>query len=434
MPPYNYSDLLTQRILILTMQSSLHADVPSIISGDTVVYLDPQEKLWPRQPGAKFNLSMLQKTDLLATLNDIEGFNSSTTNYPKTLFRFPLRTQPSDLSENKYSVDDLIKLIDALRDEAKFLLLFLRSVHTVEVYSIDSSSSRQKLHLRVQVAPTDQVELSQQRSSFKSELKAKHSLKKYNITPCISRVAQFSILFTDIMSEQATQSTSWLVANQVGSSDTVILAAARKQCCFPWVGVAMEMDKKSCQHASSESSNGRIFCFLPMPVETSSNLPVHVNGTFGLNDDRRTIKWPGGERRNDPSALWNQMLVTHCLPSCYNLLLRSAVRDYHIVPELFYHAWPCKTRLQFSPWKLVVDPLLKLVFEWKCLWSQQRNKWVSIGRNVVIYDDDDLPEVVKRVLTACGKSVCEVPEHVFSAVNRLVPCISPTVVRNSLRE
>ena len=60
--------------------------------------------------------------------------------------------------------------------------------------------------------------------------------------------------------------------------------------------------------------NGRIFCFLPMPIETASNLPVHVNGTFGLNDDRRNLKWPGVERRNDSTADWNKLLVSRSYP------------------------------------------------------------------------------------------------------------------------
>ena len=407
-----------------------HVDLPCIVSGDTIAYLDPQEKVWYRQSGERYLLSELQGTDSLATLDGFEGFTSLTTNYSKTLFRFPLRTEKSDLSDCTYTASSLIKLIDVLRDEAKFLLLFLRSVHTVEVYNIASSGSKHELHLQVQVAPEFQAELYQQRATLKSELKAKHSIRKYKITPCISRVAYFAVNIKDVKNKKSMKTVPWLVASQVGSSNKEVLDAARKQCCFPWVGVAMETDSK----LPSDFLSGRIFCFLPMPVETSSELSVHVNGTFGLNDDRRTIKWPGGERRNDPTAQWNQMLLTDCLPSCYNLLIHTAVEKKYVTPELFYQAWPSIDRLRYSNWNLITQPLFEILFKWKCLWSQKCKKWVGLNQDVVIIDgDDDPPDVVKTVLTACGLKVCDIPKHVSKAISHLVQHVSPNLVRKSLK-
>ena len=414
----------------------MYADVPSIISGDTVAYLDPQERVWPGQSGMSFSLSELQDTNALASLEGIEGFSSSTTNYPKTLFRFPLRSKPSpDLSLSTYTADSLIKLVGALRDEAKFLLLFLRSIHTVEVYSISSNSSKPHvLHLQVQIAPECRDALSKKRTSFLSELKDKHTLSKYNISPSISFVSKFAINITDIESKQTMKSISWLVASQVGSSKKDILDAAKTQHCFPWVGVAMELHELQ----GTPSGPGRLFCFLPMPAETASKLPVHVNGTFGLNDDRRTIKWPGGERRNDPTAWWNRKLVTDCLPSCYNLLLKTAVENRLITPKLFYHNWPCMARLLGTDWRLLVEPLFQLVFQWECLWAQEWNKWVKISQNVVLCGTNtNVPDVIKRVLKACALQLCEVPEHVYNAVNtrqsHVIKQMSPSLVCHSLR-
>ena len=75
----------------------------------------------------------------------------------------------------------------------------------------------------------------------------------------------------------------------MGSADSFVQEAAARQCTFPWVGAALEL--------GGSSTKGHIFCFLP--VERSAGLPVHVNDTFGLNKDRRTLKWPGIERKND---------------------------------------------------------------------------------------------------------------------------------------
>ena len=379
-----------------------------------------------------FSLSELQGTGALAPLEGIEDFSFLLTNYSKTLFRFPLRKKPSGLSDSTYTINSLVKLVNALRDEAKFLLLFLCSVHTVEVYSISSSSRNHTLHLQVQIAPEYQAAVSKQRASFLSELKSKHKVSKYNISPCIPSVSKFMINITDIESKQSVKSIAWLVANQVGSSRRVILDAAERQCCFPWIGAAMELDDES----AVSSGPGRVFCFLPMPAETTSNLPVHVNGTFGLNDDRRTIKWPGGERRNDPTAQWNQMLVSECLPSCYNMLLKAAVQEHKISAKLLYHAWPNIRSLWQTPWSLVTGQFFQLIFQWECLWAQKCNRWVRVDQAVTVSDSDAVAEVVWRVLTACGVQLCGVPDHVLEVlptcrVQQLSPAFACSTLQNN---
>jgi sacsin len=414
-------------------------DVPSIISDGTVAYLDPQERVWGLgESGRLFSLSELQGTGALAPLEGIEDFSSSLASYSKTLFRFPLRTRPSnDLSRNTYTVGSITKLVDALKDEAKFLLLFLRSVHTVEVYSVSSSSRRpHDLLFRVQIATAYKDVIKQQRTSFLTELTSRHQRSEYNISPCISNVSKFTINIKDNMSKQPMESqTTWLVANQVGSSKRDILDAARQQCCFPWVGVAMELDDTSSTRKAS--GPGRVFCFLPMPTETTSKLPVHVNGTFGLNDDRRTIKWPGGERQNDPTARWNQMLVSECLPSCYNMLLKAAVQEHRISAKLLYHAWPNVRSLGQTPWSLVTGHFFQLIFQWECLWAQKYNRWVRVHQAVTVSDSDTIAEVVWRALTACGIQLCGVPDHVLEVlctfgVQQLTPAFACTTLQNNI--
>ena len=386
------------------------------MSGDRIAYLDPQEKVWPRQSGGCFKLSGLQGTDALVPFNGIENFNSyRTTNYSRTLFRFPLRNRPSDLSDSIYNVDRLVKLIDVLKDEAMFLLLFLHSVQTIEVYSIDFSN-KQELNLRIQVPLDFQAAITQQRTTFLSSLRAKHTLNPYGICQCISDVAKLIIEITDASHKQTM---SWLIANQVGSSNKAICDASKRQNVLPWVGVAMKLDEHTGSISSEVSSDGRVFCFLPMPVEASSKLPVHVNGTFALSDDRRTIKWPEGERRNDSTAQWNKTLVEDCLPSCYNLLLRTAVEDFHITPELFYNAWPCISSVSGTFWSLTLTQLFEHVFQWECLCAQSCNKWVRVTQAIAIPKNEQLAEVIRRVLTLCDVPLCDVPDHVFEALEQI---------------
>ena len=120
--------------------------MPSIISGESIAFLEPQERIWEGEKGRLFDLSDLYGSDNLNCFNGLADFNPHTSHYPKTLFRFPLRTRASGLSENIYTVEKLNELIDALRSEAKLLLLFLRSIQTIEVYNIDSQRAS-KPHL-----------------------------------------------------------------------------------------------------------------------------------------------------------------------------------------------------------------------------------------------------------------------------------------------
>ena len=64
------------------------------------------------------------------------------------------------------------------------------------------------------------------------------------------------------------------MSTEVGSTDSEVLALASKQKTFPWVGTALELKDSS---RATVSPGGRIFCFLPMPVEASSPYPVHIN-------------------------------------------------------------------------------------------------------------------------------------------------------------
>lgn len=262
-----------------------HTDVPVIISSENVGYLDPQMRIWPRESGRSFTLKELQGTDNVTPFDGISDFVSIGMNsYPKTIFRFPLRKKPSDLSENIYDIPKVHTLINALRKEAKLLLIFLRSVDTIEVYDILRDGS-QKLCFKTEILDKYKQSLGRKRKKLLDRLRSEYDSKSYNISGGFEFSAKFSIRVSGMdLSETEHGESSWLVCNQVGSDNKAILEAAKKQKVFPWVGAAFELKEVP-------KCGGRIFCFLPMPVEAASNLPVHVNGTFGLTDDRRSLKW-----------------------------------------------------------------------------------------------------------------------------------------------
>ena len=408
-----------------------------IISGERLAYLEPQEKVWPEKSGRSYTIRKIyaqNKLDSLAPFEGVAGFSSRDRTYPGTLFRFPLRNAPSELSKKLYTVQKLHKLLVSLKEEAKFLLLFLHSVQKIEVYEIPRHRQEK---LSFQVAIREKDDICRKRQHFMDELKTASTQAvplPYCITRPIDLVTDFHVQATDC-SKNTTTVSHWLVANQVGSQNETVLDTAARQHAFPWVGVALELSHGS---SSPISSGGRIFCFLPTPTEASSPLPVHVNGTFGLNDDRRTLKWPTVERQNDTAADWNELLVSELLPSCYAKLLMEAKK--HLRPQQFYKAWPKVDMVDATPWEGLLFPLFKLLFKEAVLWTKREGvfggEWILKTQGTFIKQDSALSPVVHKVLSNCGIKLVEVPDVIWDALTytKITVCmLSPSTARKALR-
>ena len=376
----------------------------------------------------------------------VAGFNSDLVlqhcEYSQTIFRLPLRTEASGLSDNTYDTQKLLELLDALREEANNLLLFLKSVCKIEIVHILQDGEQSCLFC-VEIDPDSLTTVSDKRASFKQQLSQAHALQPYGITNVISFTAIFSVVMTDHNLQAGTicSRSTWLTANCVGSADPSVQAAAAKQRIFPWVGTALEL--------GDSSAGGRIFCFLPMPVETSSCLPVHINGTFGLNDDRRTLKWPGTERRNDDTANWNKILVSRLLPPCYAMLLTEAKN--HLTPDQFYKAWPDVRVVQDTQFSEILSPLLAVLFNQAIVWTEiversddwteemgaPDNNWIRVTDATFISEDSSLPKVMReKVLPSGSVQLVTVPSEIWQAIqyaNIDITVISPELARLKLR-
>ena len=119
-----------------------------------------------------------------------------------------------------YTISKVNELVNALKSEAKLLLLFLRSVHTIEVYSIDQYNNKQ-LSFQSKISGESVGDITQKRKSLLSELKSCYSSQQFNFTRVFEFTAKFDICVYDASNRQTTTS-HWLVANQVGSSNLTV--------------------------------------------------------------------------------------------------------------------------------------------------------------------------------------------------------------------
>ncbi|CAI7990021.1 Sacsin [Geodia barretti] len=259
-------------------------DLPTIMSGSKLAYLEPHEEIWKKE-----TVSVREKR----------------------------------VSSQVYTIDKLREILTALREEARDILLFLRSVTVVEVHEISDGGDCTELLRVSSVFEGSQLQL---RSEFHQQLRAAFERFSYDIVHPIERTVQFKVNVEDFIDPVNSSESEWLVASRVGSPSSEVHRIAKALMALPWVGVALESTE-------STAIGGRVFCVLPMPSEVSCHLPVHVNATFSLNDERRELKWAGVERKNDPSADWNGLIIEHLLPPCYAGLLLGHVKELFTVED-----------------------------------------------------------------------------------------------------
>ncbi|XP_019850657.1 PREDICTED: sacsin-like [Amphimedon queenslandica] len=405
-------------------------DLPVILSQNYCGFLEPQESVWKGESGKGYYLENLidECPEVLEPFDGICGFSKESTQYNNnTLFRFPLRNKASKLSSEVYDIDRLHKLLESLKEEAQYLLVFLRSVCSIEIFKITESNVTEPL-FKVSVSEADfDSRLKQQRrlvsqveSIFLGELSC-------TVGQLVNDTSHFHIHIS--INGRFTSEHEWLVVNQVGSKDDEVMHLAEKQRVLPWVGAAVDL-KTSC-------SAGRIFCVLPLPVEDRAPMCIHVNGTFAVSSNRRSLQWEAQERKGDEEGTWNKLLVKKCLPSCY-LKLVFELMALDIPYDTVYNCWPDIQRLGGTPWDSLLEPFYSSLLNSNMVVHTQAigsGMWISIQEAVFITDDVPMPVI--EAMKSCGIKLVELNSSCNQALahyyNRKRSTISPALVRTNLK-
>ena len=393
---------------MIIVLNSFTIDLPVIISEDFCGFLEPQEDIWKGESGKGFRLNYLSRVcpDSLIPYHNICGFSKDSPLFKnKTIFRFPLRKHPSNISKGTFDKATMMQLIRILKTEAKYLLLFLRSIHSIEV--IELSSSGEKCMFKVAISPRDTAIHSYQQQSLVHQVEASftHALLK----KVIQETFHFNVQIED---DHEINTHEWLVVHRVGSEDDETLALANRQHVLPWVGTAYEITQ------SCDNSGGRIFCILPLPTEDRLPFSVHVNGTFAISSNRRSLNWESEERFNDQEATWNKLLVEKCISQCYVELIAKLLKIPSIGKKQIYECWPIVSKLNHTPWEGILVPLFKELFRlnnvvYTCACDGQ---WISLNDGIFIDDDEKVLSIIKKALINANEKIVEIPSQHFSTI------------------
>ncbi|XP_018425945.1 PREDICTED: sacsin-like [Nanorana parkeri] len=407
-------------------------DFPAIFSGTNIGFLDPQEEIFHRG-GRRWNLEKgREDVDRLSDqfqpfqealealgLGDWEEILDSG-HFNGTLFRFPLRLDPSEISENIYDSGRVQELFESFIRDASISLLFLRHVTRVSLKNIDSVGALTTL-LTVEVSTEETF------GSESADLDIKTHIK-------VTSLNRFG-------GEQ--EDSKWLVTSTTiqGNMFPELTELSNKLCNKPALDLAYPLSE-----ACMDLYGGRLSCVLPLPdkEENRTGLPLVINGCFDLTDDRRSLKWPEVDQQHDEAAKWNHILVEQVLPLLYTHAVRntvSLVKSSKISADVTYSIWPDPEKTQHKRvWHNLTRQMAESLVKERVFQMVDQSRWITASEAVFLLErdleDSKIRACLEKVLLLLGVTLVKVPRHVYSTLQLAaeLKSVSPSLVRQSLRK
>ena len=314
-------------------------DVPSFLSGDSLVVFDPHTKylgkaLRNKLPGVRIRVcknkvDFVKFNDQFKVFDGVFGaqmdFASNVEHFNGTLFRFPLRNaktaKDSKINGFEYTDYEMKLLLRKIEESINQLLLFTENVKEVKVFNLHKNAC----------SPSEMVELFSVNKIMESqgsttsilcsantELTKKVSYPNY-IIPTVNFLHKVDMKIggtnVPVVNEK------WLVSSVIGSQESFNFACNNKGF-SPCGGVAVQYEvvEEGKLDILSDSGNSHMFCFLPLPLK--SHLPVNVNGAFAVSKDRKQLtRSTEDEKRYGLTKDWNDLLGKDIGQAYLNLLL-----------------------------------------------------------------------------------------------------------------
>ncbi|XP_059198134.1 sacsin-like [Centropristis striata] len=417
-------------------------DLPSIFSSKHLGFLDPQEKIFGvREGGFQWSLDDADDQEDLMTIHDqFQPFHDIVSllsgqewskvikenqQFDGTVFRFPLRKEASDISDNLYDSNKVVELFDSFIADADLSLLFLKNVISVSLIHIDVHGTvNSRLEVKSSV-PSNVVLESEDES----------------ITESSTRFKVISLNSKDH------KETTWLLTTCTMKEGNVeeLDSLAKKLSFFPQVDLAFPCGEKR------DSRESRLSCFLPLPNNESNKtgLPVYVNACFGLTDNRRHIKWQEEDQKHDEHAVWNELLMKEVLPQAYLMIIQDAIKlaQASVLPVSYvYNLWPDISQIKHrEKWYAVALDVLDHLFKQNvAVLSLAKNERQFITPSEAVFPcngptSSDILAAIERTLVSCGENLVTLSGSVAKAINEAYPQpstlkhVTPTFLRDILR-
>lgn len=327
-------------------------------------------------------------SNCLAALDGIFDFSEDTLdsgNYKGTLFRFPLRSETTSLSDNVYDQEKILDLFNAFQAEASVELLFLKCLEKINLHFKDPN----ELSCR-EDTPLFTVQISEK--SLKEARQNRQQLHSYMNTVG-NNLAKDTFISTFKMTISTTETSGeriekeWIIMHCLKggamSKELIALSKDESLSYIPFVSIALPINPEP-------EFKGHVFCLMPLPLEDESltGFPVHVNGYFALSQNRRHVKWPTADQtRNkahtDKAIRWNKCLVIEVLSDVYYTLIRQMItictekNNNRDIISIIYRCIPDHRRIT-NHWELILNPLFsRLLLDAFLFTENNGGKWIK---------------------------------------------------------
>lgn len=413
-------------------------DVPSILSGNSLLILDPNVTHLTKHikhktnPGIKLDLSKQRPFQWFpgqfGPYERIFDCNFSRQSppepYPGTLIKLPFRTEEealkSEISAKVYHKHNIITFQQHFTNNSQTHLLFLKNINTLSLQSISNNVSTPPRDDEIETVLTvskttlstmkipDETKVSKQHQAVKSLMKLDGKCKEV-IDCCTVNIVQ-------VTSQQSgvTEVQSWLLYNCFGTQQSLQMALQEnKQAKFslPIGGIAVPLqnDPETGKLASLQTDLvGQAFCFLPLSIHTG--LPVNVNGTFAVTSNRKGL-WESGVKHS-----WNKALLQDPVVTAYvtALLALKKMSETKQLETYCYHTfWPDREKVS-ETFKPLVDALYSAIAQDSIgpqLFSDGEH-WCSMNSAIFLHENIEEDKDISALAVQVCKKHAKAPNHV----------------------
>lgn len=423
-------------------------DIPSILSGNHLLILDPNVthlKTHIKQksnPGIRLNLS--QRRHFKCFPGQFGPYDrifdcdfAKQKPYEGTLIRLPFRTEEealtSEISKRVYYKSDIVSFQECLAENSQSHLLFLRSISSLALQNIPKDASTPPRDDEIKtIRNVSRTTMTTVRIPDRAHMSKQQESEKLLMSLDVKANSVIDYCTADIVNITSQQSSvtevqSWLLYSCFGTQQSVKMALQEnKQAKFslPMGGVAvpLQMNAKTNKLTTMEAEfSGEAFCFLPLSIHTG--LPVSINGTFAVTSNRKGL-WESGVKWDWNKALLQDPVVTAYVTAL--LVLKEMAQTKQLEPYSYHTFWPCREKVS-EHFKSLVDAFYSRIgqpssglelFHDGELWCSMSS---AIFLHECIEEDEDVGALAVQV---CKKHV-KTPNHV-------VPL--PQWLRNSFRQ
>ncbi|XP_065548018.1 sacsin-like [Lathamus discolor] len=362
-------------------------DLPGVLSPPSLGVLDPECQVLPGA-GARWDVSAAQ--DLPGLFEPfwagLEAVGQRRGSAQGTLFRLPLRQQPSGIAAGVSHPERIRSLLQTFLTEAPLALLFLRHIRRVTL---------------CHVAPDGVQTLMGTLVASPQPL----PVPAPSVDEGLSLVWCLLALRGDGVGDRS----EWLVATGRATEGPAAELGA-KLGCHPELSLA---------HPLHGPCRGRLCCFLPLPAtdETATGLPVHASAPFALSDDRRHLRWPEEGEEGEEDARWNTLLLLGLLPRLYSHMAAVATA---LPGTDAYSMWPDPERTPgCGRTRSLVTRVCRGLAAARTLVPAAAGPAGRLRAAEAVLlpaDTGDAEGAVRALLLAAGEPVAEVPAHVRRAL------------------